>query len=67
MKNIDFVARPTNTPEHLKVSSFSITYTWDFRYTDQDSKRDIDIWNIQNLSFQEADSILSKIEVWNHS
>jgi MoaA/NifB/PqqE/SkfB family radical SAM enzyme len=27
MKNIDFVARPTNTPEHLKVSSFSITYT----------------------------------------
>ncbi len=67
MKNIDFVARPTNTPEHLIVSSFSITYTGDFRYTDQDSKRDIDIWNIQNLSFQEADSILSKIEAWNHS
>lgn len=67
MKNIYFSARQLHVPQELQVSSFSITYTWDFRYTDEDSMRDIKIGNIQDIDFKTASEIYDKIEKWANS
>ncbi len=61
MKDIDFSARQSNVPNDLLVSSFSITHTGEFRYTDEDSRRDVKIWNITEIDFKQAADIYANL------
>lgn len=64
MKNIEIFSRNINQNSDNQFMSFCIAFDWEFRLSDEDSSRNIKIWNINKIWFKEASEILDKINLW---